>query len=104
MIELAQLALGFVSFVKECRKVCKAGSWSPLGGLTGGSRRLWKAFGRLWEPLGKLLGGSWWALGGFQEASWTKDRHSYNCLAFFEKIGDFGEPSWRRFRIKNRIL
>ena len=22
--------------VKECRKVCKAGSWSPLGGLMGG--------------------------------------------------------------------
>ena len=37
VIELAQLALGFVSSVKECRKVCKAGSWSPLGGLTGGS-------------------------------------------------------------------
>ena len=23
--------------VKECRKVCKAGSWNPLGGLMGGS-------------------------------------------------------------------
>ena len=28
--------------------------------------------------LGRLLGGSWQAFGGFQEASWTKDRHGYN--------------------------
>ena len=46
---------------------------------------LLKALGASWEALGRRLGGSWWALGGFQGASWTKDRHSYNFLAIFEK-------------------
>ena len=57
-----------------------------------GVRFLLKALGRLleasetalacfWVPLegsgtalGRVLGGSWQALGGFQEASWTKGR------------------------------
>ena len=29
-----------------------------------------------WAALGWVPGGSWQALGGFQEASWTKDRDS----------------------------
>ena len=29
-----------------------------------------------WTALGRLLGGSWEALDGFQEASWTKGRNS----------------------------
>ena len=36
------------------------GSWVPLEGPG--------------TALGRLPGGSWQALGGFQEASWTKDR------------------------------
>ena len=40
--------------------------------------------------LGRLPGGSWQALGGFQEASWTKDRHIYNFLTIFRKIRKFG--------------
>ena len=35
--------------------------------------------------LGRLLEGSWEALGGFQEASWTKDRNSWKFCAIFEK-------------------
>ena len=49
-----------------------------LGRLLGASET---AFGWSWVPLegsgtalGRVLGGSWQALGSFQEASWTKDR------------------------------
>ena len=62
--------------------LCKT-SGSSLGefrshvGVKGCPKRM------LIEPLagsgaapGRLLGGSWQALGGFQEASQTKDRHS----------------------------
>ena len=67
------------------------GSWVPL------------------EVLERLWGGFWEALGGFQEASWTKDRNSYNFLDDFTKTkkrknGIFGGPAWRRFNIKNRIF
>ena len=51
-----------------------------LGRLLGASET---ALGCSWVPLegpgtafGRLLEGSWEALGGFQEASWTKDRNS----------------------------
>ena len=64
--------------VKECRKVCKAGSWNPLGGSIILNGRRSKAVEDLLRALGRLLGGSWQAFAGFQEASWTKDRHSYN--------------------------
>ena len=50
---------------------------------------LLKALGGSSEALGRLLGGFWQALGGFQEASWTKDRHSYNFLTIFRKIRKF---------------
>ena len=50
-------------YIHESRKVCKAGPWSPLGGPTGGSWRLWRASWGLWdgswEALGRLLAGSW---------------------------------------------
>ena len=39
--------------------------------------------------LGRLPGGSWQAFGGFQEASWTKDRHGYNYSTIFEKKRKF---------------
>ena len=51
-----------------------------LGILLGAQREALEGCGGSLEgsgtALGRLLAGSWQALGGFQEASWTKDRHS----------------------------
>ena len=54
------------------------------------------------------MGGSWQALGRLLEAS---KRHlgPQTVIAniferFLKKIGNFGEPSWRRFNIKDRIV
>ena len=80
-----------------------------------GDRCLLRALGRLlrgsWAALGGswvALGGSWEALGGFLEASkrhlGPKTVRARIFLRFFEKIGNFGRPSWRRFNIKNRIF
>ena len=57
-------------------------SWRLHGGFL-------KALGCLLRALGRLLGGSWEALDGFQEASWIKDRNSYNFLTIFEKNRKF---------------
>ena len=72
-----------------------------LGGLMGDSG----------APLGRLLGGSWRLLGG----SWRPLGASKSHLGpktvrakiferFLKKIGNFGDPSWRGFNIKNRIF
>ena len=54
--------------------------WAPLRRRLGGCRERLEG---TWVPLegpgtalGRLPGGSWQALGGFQEVSWTKDRDS----------------------------
>ena len=51
-----------------------------LGILLGAYREALEGCGEPLEgsgtALGMLLGGSWQAFGGFQETSWTKDRHS----------------------------
>ena len=49
--------------VKECRKVCKAGSWPKLGILLGAQREALEGCGGPLEgsgtALGRLLAGSW---------------------------------------------
>ena len=51
--------------------------WAPLRRRLGGCRErlegTWVLLEGPWTALGKLPGGSWQALGGFQEVSWTKD-------------------------------
>ena len=62
-------------------------SWRSFGAslehLGGGVGGLGSVLGCSWVPLegsgtalGRVPGGSWQALGGFQKASWTKDRDS----------------------------
>ena len=74
-----------VSFIFRRRTTCVSSPCvrcllKALGRLLGASET---ALGCSWVPLagpgtalGRLLEGSWEALGGFQEASWTKDRNS----------------------------
>ena len=64
---------------------CLGAAWELLGGS-------WvppEGWNAPWRPLGRLLGDSWAALGGFQEASWTKDWKSYNFARVFGKIMKF---------------
>ena len=73
-----------------------------------GVRCLLRALGRLLGGSWVALGGSWEGLGGLWEASkrhlGPKTVRSMIFIRFLKKIGNFGDPSWRRFNIKNRIF
>ena len=79
-----------------------------LGILLGAHGRLYQDVEGLLRALGWFLGGSWEALGKLVEASkrrlGPKTVMATIFRRFFKRIGNFGEPSWRRFNVRNRIF
>ena len=83
-----------------------------LGVLLGAYREALEGCGEPLEgsgaALGRLLGGSWEALGRLLEASKRHLGPKTVIARIFrrflkKKNGKFGEPSWQRFNIQNRI-